>query len=403
MVHIKFLYKASNKAGQTVEGIIEATDRKAVLNELRSKSLYLLNLSEVNPKSAMDINFGSAKIPKKVLGIFCTQFSSILKAGVPLTQALTILDEQLENPKLKKIIQNVNDDLQRGKSLSEAFSAHEKALPSIMIKMIEAGEISGTLDLSLERLALHFEKEYNINKKIKSAMMYPIVICVIAMLVVVFMLLFVVPQFMGFFASTDAELPGVTQFLLSLSDLISNGWMYIIGVIVLLVMLFKVYKSTPDGRLKLDTLKLKAPLFGKSFTNVLTARLSRTLATLSSAGITLTQSIRIASKVVANKMAENKLLDIEDQIKQGLSFNASIKNAGIFPGMLMHMSKIGEESGKLDEMLEKAAEYFEEEADTAISRMTTIIQPILLIFVAGIILFIMLSVLLPIFSIYSSM
>ncbi|MGI5850252.1 MAG: type II secretion system F family protein, partial [Christensenellales bacterium] len=301
-----------------------------------------------------------------------------------------------------KIIQSVNDDLQRGKGLSEAFSVHEKTLPSIMIKMIEAGEISGTLDLSLDRLALHFEKENNMAKKIKSAMMYPIIICIIALIVVIFMLVFVVPRFMGFFDNPDTEVPGITKLLLSISDAFSNGWMYIIGVIIIIYTLFKFYKSTTDGRLKLDTLKLKAPLFGKSGIRILSARLSRTLSTLTSAGITLTQSIRIASKVVSNKLAENKLLDIEDQIKQGRSFHASIKAAGIFPNMLMYMTKIGEESGKLDEMLEKSAAYFEEEADEAISKLTTLLQPILLIFVAGIILFIMLAVLLPIFSMYSS-
>ena len=176
---IKFLYKAANKAGQTVEGIIEATDKKAVLGNLRSKSLFLLELSEINPRSSLDLTLGSAKIPKKTLAIFCTQFASILRAGVPLTQALSIMDEQMENKKLKKIVQSVSEDLQRGKGLSEAFAEYEKSLPTIMIKMIEAGEISGTLDLSLVRLAQHFDKENKTAKKIKAAMNYPIVICVI--------------------------------------------------------------------------------------------------------------------------------------------------------------------------------------------------------------------------------
>ncbi|MDD5017276.1 MAG: type II secretion system F family protein [Eubacteriales bacterium] len=402
VIDIKYIYRASNKAGQTVEGLIEAADKKAVLGALRSKSLYLLSLREANPKTAMEITFGSAKIPKRALAIFCTQFASILKSGVPLIQALAILDEQMENKKLKKIVQSVYDDLQRGKGLSDAFSMHEKALPTIMIKMIEAGELSGTLDLSLERLALQFEKEHNMAKKIKSAMMYPTIVCVIALLVVVFMLVFVVPKFMGFFESSDAELPGITKFMLSLSDAFTNGWMYILAGLILIIIGFRFYKSTPNGRLRLDTLKLKAPVIRKSMIRILSARFCRTLATLTSTGITLTQSLRIASKVVSNKLAENKLLDIEESIKQGKSLHVSIVAANIFPSMLMHMTKIGEESGTLDQMLEKAAEYFEDEADTAITKLTTMLQPILLIIVAVIVVAIMLSVLLPIFSIYSS-
>ncbi len=399
---IKYLYKAANKAGQTVEGVIEAADKKAVLFALRAKSLYLLSLSEVNPKSSLEIAFGSAMLPKRTLAVFCTQFASILKAGVPLIQALTILEEQTDNAKLKKILQTVNDDLQRGKGLSEAFALHEHALPTIMIKMIEAGELSGTLDLSLERLAVHFDKEHRIVKKIRGAMMYPIIVTIVALLVVVFMLLFIIPRFMVFFESSGAELPGITKFMLGLSDFITNNWMYIIGFMLMIYVVFKLYKSSKSGRLTLDTFKLKAPLISKSVTRILAARFSRTLATLTSTGISLTQSLRIASKVVGNRLAENRLLDIEESIKQGKALNVAVGAALIFPNMLIHMTKIGEESGTLDLMLSKAAEYFEEEADAAITRLTTILQPILLVIVAVIILFVMLSVLMPMLTMYSS-
>jgi type IV pilus assembly protein PilC len=190
--------------------------------------------------------------------------------------------------------------------------------------------------------------------------------------------------------------------MLGLSDFISNNWMYIFGFILMLYVVFKLYKSSKGGRLTLDTFKMKAPLIRKSVTRILAARFSRTLATLTSTGISLTQSLRIASKVVGNRLAENKLLDIEESIKQGKSLNASIGAALIFPNMLVQMAKIGEESGTLDLMLSKAAEYFEEEADTAITRLTTILQPVLLVIVAVIILFVMLSVLMPMLTMYSN-
>ena len=402
MITIKYLYKAANKAGQTVEGLIEASDKKSVVFALRAKSLYLLSLSEVNPKSTLDIAFGSAKLPKRTLAVFCTQFASILRAGVPLIQALTILEEQADNAKLKKILQSVGEDLQRGKGLSEALSMHERALPTIMIKMIEAGELSGTLDLSLERLATHFDKEYRITKKIRGAMMYPVIVTVIALIVVVFMLLFIIPRFMTFFESSGAELPGITKFMLRLSDFITANWMYILAFMLMIYVGFKFYKSTPPGRLAIDTLKIKAPLLKKSVSRILASRFSRTLATLTATGISLTQSLRIASKVVGNRLAENKLIDIEESIKQGRSLNSSVSAAALFPNMLVHMTKIGEESGTLDQMLAKAADYFEEEADAAITKLTTILQPILLVIVAAIILFVMLSVLMPMLTMYQS-
>jgi type IV pilus assembly protein PilC len=402
VILIKYLYKAANQAGQTVEGLIEASDKKAVVFALRAKSLYLLNLSEVNQRNSMDIALGSAMLPKRTLAVFCTQFASILKAGVPLIQALSILEEQTENLKLQKILQAVGEDLQRGKGLSEALSMHERTLPPILIKMVEAGEISGTLDVSLERLATTFEKEYQITKKIRSAMMYPAIVSIVAVIVVIFMLLFVIPKFMGFFSSSGTELPAITKFMLGMSDFIKNNWMILLGVLMMIYAGFKVYKSSPVGRLSLDSLKLRAPIFKKAVTRILAARFSRTLATLTSTGVSLTQSLRIASKVVGNRLAENKLNDVEEAIKQGKSLNAAISSAALFPGMLVHMTKIGEESGTLDQMMGKAADYFEEEADAAITKLTTILQPVLLVIVAVIILFVMLSVLMPMLTMYSN-
>lgn len=399
---IKYMYRASNRTGQTVEGIIEAADRKEVVFSLRNKSLYLIRLTEIQPSSSMDISIGSAKIPKRTLSVFCTQFSSLLKAGVPLVQALVMLEEQTENAKLKKIVQTITDDLQRGRSLSEAFSAHERLLPALMIKMIEAGEISGTLDVSLERLANHFDREYKLARRVKSAMTYPVVVCFMALLVVIFLLVVIVPSFSAFFASRGDDLPLITKMMVEFSDFILNRWLVLLGVAVLIATLFKIYKSSKKGRLALDTLKFKLPLFKKTVVWLLAARMSRTLATLTVTGISLTQSLRIASNVVGNRLAENRINDIEDQIKQGRSLNAAMGAAGIFPSLLVQMTKIGEESGTLDEMLERTAVYFEEEADTAISKLVTILQPVMLVFVAVIVLLIILSVLMPMLSMYSS-
>ena len=373
-----------------------------MLFALRTKSLYLLELTEVSARASIDITFGNAKIPKKTLAVFCTQFASILKAGVPLVQAINILGEQTEHKQLQKILVSVSDDLQSGKGLSEALSSHEKLLPGIMIKLIEAGEMSGTLDISLQRLATQFDKDYKLQRKIKSAMTYPMIVGIVAVLVVIFLLVFIMPKFTALFDGMGAELPGITKFMLSLSDAVVHDWMYILGFVVLFVAGFKLYKASPKGSLQLDKIKLKLPVVKKTMVRILAARFARTLATLTSSGISLTQSLRIGSKVVSNKVAENKLLDIEEQIKRGKTMHAAISNETLFPKLLTHMVKIGEESGTLDQMLEKAADYFEEEAEESITKLTALLQPILLVAVAIIVLLIILSVMLPIFSIYSS-
>lgn len=402
MTGIKYYYKAANKHGQIIEGVIEASEQKAVAAELRAKSLYLLNLSEISSRTSMDIQIGSGRIGKRVLAVFCSQLASILKAGVPLVQALTLITEQTDDKKFKGILAAVCDELQRGTGLAKSFAMHEQALPTIMIQMIEAGELSGTLDKSLERLALAFEKDYQIAKKVKSAMTYPVVVGVVALLVIIFMLAFVIPRFVGMFESMNIELPGITKLVLGLSDLFVNKWMYLLGGVLLVVIAFKLYKSSEQGRLSLDRLKLKLPVFKKAVVRLMAARLSRTIATLTATGITLTQTLRVSSKVVLNKLAENRLLEAEEQIKQGRSLHEALAAAKIFPGMLIHLTKIGEESGTLDHMLENAADYFEEEADVAITRLTTLLQPLMLVIMAVVVLGIILAVLVPMLNMYSN-
>ena len=403
MIDIKYLYRAANKTGQTVEGIIEANSEKGVVGILRGKSLFLLELTEVKPKNPLDITIGSRKIPKKVLMVFCTQFASILKAGVPLVQALQIMNDQIEDKKLKLIVQAVHDELQQGRGLAESFAVHEKSLPLIMIKMIEAGEVSGTLDLSLRRLATHFEKDVAINKKVKSAVRYPIIVGIAAVLVVILMVLFVLPGFMGFFEQATMELPLPTRILLGLSDLIRTKWMFLLGGGVGIVLLVRYYLNSKNGRLKWDSFKLRAPVIGKSVVRILAARFSRTMATLTSTGISLTQALTMSSQVVGNRLAEIRLIEAEEKIREGKSLYQSITEMKLFPPMTSHMTKIGEESGMLDEMLEKSAEYFEEEADTAITKLTSLLQPIMLIFVAIIVIMVILAIMMPMFQMYSQM
>jgi len=399
---MKFIYKASDKTGQLTEGVIEASAQSEVVQMLRAKSLYLLDISELTEKTSKDISLGTARISKRALSIFCSQFASILKAGVPLVQTLAMLEEQTDDKRLKDILTSVRDELRRGTSLAKCFAMHEKSLPDIMIQMIDAGEVSGTLDRSLDRLSQMFDKDYQISRKVKSATTYPIVVGIVSLLVVTFLLVFVIPKFVGIFESRNMALPGITLAVLSLSRFVVNDWPYILCGVILIIVLFKLFKSSEQGRLKLDEIKLKMPLFKKAAVRLMTAKLSRTLSTLTATGITLTQAVRVSSKIVSNKLAEMRLLDAEEQIKQGHSLNEALASTKLFPNMLCHMTKIGEESGTLDQMLEKAAVYFEEDADLAITRLTTVLQPLLLVILAVIVLVIILSVLLPMIGLYQN-
>jgi type IV pilus assembly protein PilC len=395
---MKYAYKAVNINGKEAEGVVEARDKKTALLTLRDRSLFPTELKEVKPMSALNIDIGSSKIPKKALGVFCSQFATILKAGVPTAQALGIIAEQTEHKRLKAILFTVNEDIQKGFTLSQAIGQHQKSFPDILVSMIEAGEASGTLDTSLERLALQFDKENKLREKVKAAVTYPIIVGSLAVLIVVALMIFVVPLFVSIFAQMQAELPPLTKAILAISDFIRNQWPLIICFIALLVLLWKTYKRSATGRMQLDKIKLRLPIFGKISLKLLAAQFSRTLCTLISSGVPLTDSMLITGRAVSNRFAERKVEYVAEQVKEGKTLSSSFAQMQLLPNMLVQMTKIGEESGTLDYMLERTADYYEMEAESAIQRLTTLLEPLMILFVGGLVLLIALSILTPVFQ-----
>lgn len=396
----KYTYKGKNIYGDYTEGVFDAPNEQAVSEMLKSKNFYALEIKPlVEKKDLLDFT-KTKKIPIKDMMLFCKQFAMVLKAGVPMIHALNLVSQQMNNKTLKKLIADLIQEIQMGASLTDAMKNHVDILPPLMIYMIEAGEVSGNLDKSLDVLQNNFKKSYNISKKVKSALSYPILVSVVAVVVVAFLMIVVVPVFTSMFAGSGSDLPGVTKALISISDFFVNNWLYLLVFCVGLLMLFKVYSNTLSGGLKVDRLKLKIPPFSTLNLNTVSARFARTMTTLLSSGVGIIESLDITAKVVSNKYVADELQNVRRQVIASKGLYGPLKETHCFPVLLETMVMIGEESGTIEAMLENAAELFEDEVDTAAQRLTDMLQPVVIVVLGGIVGFIVLAVALPIFSMY---
>ena len=397
----KYQYKAKDMSGRIIEGIYEAPDRKNVVDMIRQKSFFLIELKEIQDRKDIKEMDLFAKVSVKDLTIFCKQFASILKAGVPLIQALNMLGEQTENPVLRNIIVKVSSDIQKGSSLSAAMGVHSKYFPPILIHMVHAGEVSGTLENSLEVMSVHFEKAYKLKQKVKSAMIYPIVVLVVAVIVVIFLMIFVVPTFTSMFESSGAELPGITKALIDISGFMRNNYIVLFVIFAIIFAAIRVYLSTESGRLTFDKFKLRMPLLGKIQTTSIAATFARTMSTLMGSGVGITEAIRITGKILDNTHAIEQMEKIERQVREGKGLYGPVKDTALFPAMIVNMIMLGEESGTLEDMLGKTALFYEEEVDEATQRLTSMLEPLIIIILAVVVAFIVISIALPMFDMSS--
>jgi type IV pilus assembly protein PilC len=394
----KFQYKAKNMAGRIIEGVYEAPSQQAVVEMVRQKSFYLLEIKEIIERKDIKEMDLFSKITIKDITIFCKQFAAILRAGVPLIQALHMLTNQTENKLLQNIIHKISEDIQKGSSLSMAMSAHGKKIPPILIHMIHAGEVSGTLENSLEVMSEHFEKAHKLRQKVKSAMIYPILVCVVAVIVVIFLLTFVVPTFIKLFESSGTELPFITRMLIAMSGFLKNNFLIILLFTVLLVGGIKFYLSSEKGRLSFDQAKFRMPLFGELQTKSIAANFSRTMSTLMSTGVGITEALNITSQVLENTYARKIMGKIEMQVKEGKGLYVPVRESKLFPVMMENMIMLGEESGTLENMLSKTADFFEDEVDEATKRLTTMLEPMIIMVLGIVVAFIVIGIALPMFD-----
>ena len=392
-----YKYKAISENGEIIEGFFEGSDRSDVLSMLKSNN-YMPVEVEKDLGQAAQIDLFSPRIKKKDLAIFCRQFYTMLDAGIGIVKCIDILEKQTENKSLVKSLGILHEDVQKGFTLSEAMKTHTKVFPSLLINMVEAGEFSGNLDVIMERMAVHFEKENKLENKIKSALIYPIALGVISIAVVIFLLVAVMPTFIGMFESSGQVLPVPTQILLKISNSLREFWYIYLVVLVGASLGFITFKQTNTGRLFIDNLKLKIPLVKDTNVKIITSRFTRTLSTLISSGMPLLQSIEIVGKVVGNKVVQDRLEIASGDIRKGVSLSRTIKEVQVFPPMVDSMIKIGEESGALDDILYKTADFYDEEVEVALQKMTALMEPLMLVAMAIVIGFIVISMALPMFE-----
>lgn len=399
-----FSYKAVNSAGKDVKGSVEAESKEEAARKIKEQGLVPVSVGKQGALDK-DINipiFKGKKIPARDMSVFCRQFASILKAGVSVINALEMLAEQTENKKLKQAIVETQANVEKGESLSDSMRQND-AFPSILIDMVRAGEASGSLENSLTRMAVQFEKDAKLNGIVKKAMMYPIVLICVMIGVVIVMLTFVIPSFMTMFEDLDSELPITTKAILAMSNSLKNYWYIYIIVVVGIVVGIQMYKRTDDGKHNLDKLKLKIPVFGLLQTKSACASFARTMSTLLQAGMPMIDALEISASTMKNVLFYDGLQKVKNGVSLGLPLSNQLKSTGLFPAMVVHMVGIGEETGNVEEMLTNSATYYEEEVEVQTQTLTSLMEPIIIVLMAFVVVLLIMAIYQPMIQLYNTL
>lgn len=393
----KFKYKEIDSSGKVVQGTMEANSQSDVISAIKARGARPVSVvQDTSISSSLDIKIGKKKVKSRDLSIFAKQLYTMLHAGMPLLSCIETLGEQTEHPTLREALSFIHQDLQKGAIFSTSIQKRPDVFPPLFYSMVRSGELSGNLDRVLNNLAIHYQKEAKIQAQIKSAMTYPIIILIAAIGVTVLLIVKLVPMFKDMF--NGRQLPGITVFILNLSDLLIHKWYIIIAAIFATVFVIRTYLSTAAGRLQFDRRKLNLPIIGKYMKIIVSSRFASTLAVLITSGIPIIQAIESSAEITGNKFIEKKMENVLDNIKKGSPMSFELKKLKIFPPMMISMIKIGEESGAIDTMLSKTSEIFEEELEEAIKKMTSLMEPVIIILIGGIVAVVLLSIYLPMFE-----
>lgn len=392
-----YVWKGKNRYGDTVGGERVAASKEELARLLQKDQIQVLSVAPA--KGGFKIPFlKREKVRLKELAVYSRQLSVLIDAELPLIQSLGILEEQQKNQYFKNVIKTVKEDVEAGSTLNQAKRKHPKAFDDLYCNLIASGEQSGSLDIMLRRLAEFIEKNVAIRAKVKQAMIYPVAIVIFAVLVAIFMLWKVIPIFATIFRDLGAELPALTAFVVKLSEFVEKNIIFVFLGFFAFILAFRYYRSTAPGRWTTDRLLLKLPLFGGLLYKVAMARVTRTLATLISGGVPMLEALKITSTTSGNVVIEKEIIDARKLVSEGKTMSESFKLSGRFPTMMLQMINVGEATGTLDEMLSKLANFYDEEVDTTVSALLSVLEPILLVFVGGIVGGLVISMYLPIFS-----
>jgi type IV pilus assembly protein PilC len=394
-----FRYTGKTRAGAPQRGEIEASDRASATAVLRQRQILVTSIRPKAKELQIKIPGLGSKITEQEVVIFTRQFATMIEAGLPLVQCLDILARQSENKEFARVIGQVKTDVESGDSFADALRKHPRVYSDFYVNMVEAGETGGILDTILARLAGYMEKAAALKSQVKGAMIYPAVIIGIAIIVVVFLLLYVIPVFADMFASFGGTLPAPTRFVMFLSDLVKDYILYAIPLVGALIWLFKRFYKTEKGKLTVDTLLLKLPVFGPLIQKVAVAKFTRTLGTLVSSGVPIIDGLEITARTAGNKVVEGAVLSIISSIKEGQTIAEPLGRQAIFPPMVVQMIEVGENAGALDAMLNKIADFYDQEVDTAVAALTKLMEPMLMVFLGTVIGGMVVAMYLPIFKI----
>ena len=409
-------YTAMDAKGREQKGKINAPNEEAVANELRRKGMFPTSIrAAVKTKSAkkksggassMNISLGSGNIKRKDLTVFTRQLAILLGAGLPLIRSLHTLKDQAKNPAVKSVLSKTAETVEGGATFAEALSQHPKSFDKLFLNMVRAGEASGAMEIILDRLAGFMEKAARISGKVKSAMIYPAVILSISLLAVVGLMIFIVPNFSKIFSDLlgpKEPLPGPTQMIIAISETLVSRWYLYIGAIVAIIAVYQIAVRIPAGKWGIDWVKYNIPLFGPIVAKSAISRFGRTLGTLMSSGVPVLNSLAIVKETSGNEVVATAIQKVHDAVKEGEGIAEPLNDTKIFPPMVISMVEVGEETGKLPEMLEKIADTYDEEVDNAVSALTSLIEPLMIVMLAGIVGSIVVALFMPLVKIIEKM
>ena len=396
-----FLWEGTTRKDEVKKGEMEAADEAAVRALLRRQGFKSIEVRTKPKDLAEYVPFLAGRVKEKDVVVFCRIFSTMINAGLPLIQCLDLLAQQEQNKAFAKIIRSIKEDIEGGTSLTDALKKYPKVFDDLFVNLIAAGEAGGILDVILQRLSNYLEKAMKLKARVKSAMTYPIAVLVISFAVVALLLIKVIPVFKSMFEGMGGQLPGPTQMLITASEFAQSYWWIILALIIGAVFAFNRFYATKKGRWAIDSAILKAPIFGPLLKKVAVAKFSRTMATMMSSGVPILEGLSIVSKTSGNVVVEDALLKTRQSISEGRSIAEPLSETKIFPPMVVQMISVGEATGALDSMLNKVADFYDDEVDAAVEAMTSLLEPVMMVFLGGIVGGMIIAMYLPIFKMAS--
>jgi type IV pilus assembly protein PilC len=395
-----YAYRVRDRQGKLVTGTLVADSEPLVLSRLQEMGYVPIQVTE-RKESVLGREFSlrPGHVKLKDLAVFSRQFATMVNSGLPILRALAILAQQIESKSLANVVGEVRVEVERGSSLSAAMAKHPKAFNNLYVAMVRSGETGGVLDSVLLRLADQLEREVELRRRIKSAMTYPVVVLFLVTMILAAMLLFIVPQFKTIYAELQGTLPLPTRILLAVSDAVRHYWYIVLLVVVALVIVLRRYKKTERGRAQVDAFKLRVPVFGSLFHKVALSRFSSTLSILLRSGVPVLQALDIVSETVNNKVLTRAVMDVQSSVKEGESISRPLGKHKVFPPMVVHMLSVGEETGAVDSMLEKVAEFYDAEVTAQVDALTSLIEPLMIAVIGGAVGLAVIALYLPMFNI----